>query len=116
MTILKTGMVYQRTIKGPNYVCLGKATIDGETMVISVKNGNINANGQSRKMANSQGGVVIFAHHPEDVARIHDNRDVNVASIFTKGEADTKVKSTLKQLLTKGVSTAAELPSLAELR
>lgn len=116
MTTIKTGMVYQRTAKGPNYVCLGKATINGQTMVISVKNGNINKDGAARDMSRSQGGVVVFAHAPEDIARVHQVREVDVASIFDRGEADTTVKPVLKRLLTKGISTAAELPSLAELR
>jgi hypothetical protein len=116
MTVIKTGMVYQRTAKGPNYLCLGKATVGGETMLISVKNGNINKDGSSRKMGKSAGGVVIFAHSPDNIARVHQVRTVNVSSIFSAGEADTTVKSDLKRLLTKGINTAAELPSLAELR
>jgi len=116
MTTIKTGMVYQRTAKGPNYLCLGKATINGETMVISVKNGNINKDGAARDMSRSQGGVVVFAHSPNDIARVHQVRDVNVSSIFTRGEADTTVQPVLKRMLTQGVRTAAELPSLADLR
>ena len=115
-TVIKTGMVYQRTEKGPNYLCLGKATINGEQMLVSVKNGNVNKDGTSRRMRNTKGGVVIFAHAPEDIARVHQVRTVNVSSIFTKGEADTTVQSDLKRLLTKGVATAAVLPSLASLR
>jgi hypothetical protein len=116
MTIIKTGMVYQRTAKGPNYLALGKTTINGETMVISVKNGNVNKNGDARSMAKAAGGVVIFAHSPDDIARVHQLRDVNVSTIFTKGEADTTVQRDLKRMLTKGINSAAELPSLAELR
>lgn len=116
MTTIKTGTVYQRTAKGPNYVCLGKATIGGRTMIVSVKNGNINADGTARNMANSQGGVVVFAHCPKEIARVHQVRKVKVATIFSKGAADTTVKPVLKRLLTKGMNTAAELPSLAELR
>lgn len=116
MTIIKTGMVYQRTMKGPNYVCLGKATIDGEIMLVSVKNGNVNKDGSSRKMKNTKGGVVVFAHSPNNIARVHQVRTVNVSSIFSAGEADTTVQADLKRLLTKGIATAAELPSLAELR
>lgn len=116
MTILKTGMVYQRTLKGPNYLALGKATINGETVIISVKNGNINNDGKSRKMKKAAGGVVVFAHSPDSIARVHQVRSVNVNSIFTLGDADTTVQSDLKRLLTKGIATAAQLPSLAELR
>ena len=116
MTIIKTGMVYQRTAKGPNYVCLGKATINGETMVISVKNGNINKDGDARNMSKAAGGVIVFAHSPNNIARVHQVRDVNVSTIFSKGDADTTVQPVLKRLLTKGIDTAAELPSLAELR
>lgn len=116
MTVIKTGMVYQRTAKGPNYLCLGRATVNGQSMLISVKNGNINKDGTSRRMRNTQGGVVIFAHSPENIARVHQVRTVNVSSIFTLGEADTTVQKDLKKLLKKGVVTQAELPSLAELR
>jgi hypothetical protein len=116
MTTIKTGMVYQRTQKGPNYLCLGTAMINGEKQIISVKNGNINANGKSRRMSKSNGGVVIYAHAPEDIARVHQVRGVDVKSIFTLGEADKTVQKDLKRLLNKGVATAAELPSLAELR
>lgn len=116
MTTIKTGMVYQRTVKGPNYLALGTAMIDGAKHIISVKNGNINANGKSRRMRKTKGGVVVFAHSPNDIARIHQVREVDVKSIFTLGEADTTVEKDLKRLLTKGVNTAAELPSLAELR
>jgi hypothetical protein len=116
MTVIKTGMVYQRTTKGPNYVCLGKATIEGETMLISVKNGNVNKDGTSRRMRKTKGGVVIFAHSPNDIARVHQVRTVNVSTIFAQGEADTTVQPVLKRMLAQGVNTAAELPSLAELR
>lgn len=116
MTTIKTGMVYQRTNKGPNYLCLGKATIDGKTMLLSVKNGNINTDGTSRNMGRSLGGVTIFAHDPNSIARIHQVRTVNVSSIFSRGYADGSLQTSLKRLLTRGVNTAAELPSLAELR
>lgn len=116
MSTLKTGMVYQRTLKGPNYVCLGKATINGETMVISVKNGNVSNNGKSRKMKKTDGGVVVFAHLPKDIARVHQIRKVDVSSVFSLGNAETTVQTSLKRMLTTGINTAAELPSLAELR
>jgi hypothetical protein len=85
-------------------------------MVISVKNGNINANGKSRTLSKADGGVVIFAHMPEDIARVHQIRKVDVGSVFTKGAASTAIQTTLKRLLTQGIETAGELPSLAELR
>lgn len=116
MTTIKTGMVYQRTAKGPNYVCLGKATVDGQTVLVSVKNGNVNKDGTSRNMRKSAGGVTIFAHSPDSIARVHQVRTVNVSSIFSRGEADTTVQPSLKRLVTKGIATAAELPSLVELR
>ena len=114
MSTIKTGMVYQRTLKGPNYLCLGKAKVNGTTMIISVKNGNITQSGKSRKMPTD--GVVVFAHHPENIARVHQVRKVDVASVFNLGNAETSVQSVLKKMVSKGVSTPAELPSLAELR
>lgn len=114
MSTIRTGMVYQRTVKGPNYVCLGKATVDGKTMVISIKNGNINKSGKSRRM--STDGVVVFAHSPEDIARVHQVRTVDVASVFSRGHAESSVEPVLKRMLTKGIETAAELPKLSELR
>jgi hypothetical protein len=116
MTTIKTGMVYQRTHKGPNYLCLGVATIGGERHVISVKNGNINANGKSRSMGKAENGVSIYAHSVRSIARIHQFRDVKVGTVFTLGKADKSVKKDLKRILTKGIETTAELPSLAELR
>jgi hypothetical protein len=116
MTTIKTGTVYQRTLKGPNYLCLGKAKINGELMIISVKNGNINKNGSARNMSGANAGVVVFAHAPDNIARVHQVRKVNVSTIFTRGYADSSVKPVLKRILTKGMSTKAELPSLAELR
>ena len=114
MSTIKTGMVYQRTLKGPNYVCLGKATVDGKTMIVSVKNGNINKNGKSRKMSDQS--VVVFAHAPESIARIHQVRRVDVRSVFNLGGAPEALEGSLKRILTKGLDTAAELPSVAELR
>lgn len=114
MSTIRTGMVYQRTVKGPNYVCLGKATIDGQTMVISVKNGNINKSGKSRKMKTD--GVVVHAHAPEDIARVHQVRTVDVASVFSLGHATEDLQPVLKRMLTKGIETAAELPKLSELK
>ena len=116
MTTIKTGMVYQRTLKGPNYVCLGVTTINGQRHVVSVKNGNINLNGKSRSMDNAEGGVSIYAHSVNSIARIHQLRDVNVKTVFTLGKADKSVQKDLKRILTKGIETAAELPSMAELR
>jgi hypothetical protein len=114
MTTIKTGMVYQRTLKGPNYVCLGKARVDGKTMIISVKNGNITASGKSKRMTKE--AVAIHAHDPELIARVHQVRTVDVASVFNLGQAESSVRPALKKLLTKGVVTNAELPSLAQLR
>lgn len=115
MSTIKTGMVYQRTAKGPNYVCLGKATVDGQQMIVSVKNGNITASGKSRKMNRKQ-KVVVFAHAPESIARIHQVRRVDVKSVFDLGGAPGALEGSLKRILTKGLDTAAELPSVAELR
>lgn len=116
MTKIKTGMVYQRTAKGPNYLCLGTAMIGGIKHVISVKNGNINADGKSRNMENVGAGVVTYAHSVNSIARIHQFRDVKTDTVFTLGLADRSIKKSLKRALTQGVDTAAELPSLAELR
>lgn len=116
MTKIKTGMVYQRTVKGPNYLCLGTAMINGQKHVISVKNGNINANGKSRNMSGADAGVVTYAHSVNSIARIHQLREVDTETVFTLGGADRSIKKSLKRALTQGVATAAELPSLAELR
>jgi hypothetical protein len=114
MTTIKTGMVYQRTLRGPNYLCLGKAKVNGTTMIISVKNGNITDSGKSKRMPTD--GVVVFAHHPDNIARVHQVRAVDVTSVFNLGNAEAKVRPLLKKMLAKGISTHAELPSLAELR
>jgi hypothetical protein len=116
MTTIKTGMVYQRTVKGPNYLCLGTAMVNGQKHVISVKNGNINGNGKSRRMSKSNGKVSIYAHSTNHIARIHQLREVDVKTVFTLGLGDKSVQKELKRILTKGVETSAELPVLGELR
>ena len=116
MATIKTGAVYQRTVKGPNYLCVGTTMVDGERYIVSVKNGNIGMNGKSRRMEKSNGRVTVFAHSPNDIARIHQVRQVDVGSIFTLGKAEPSIKKDLKRIITKGVATAAELPSIAELR
>lgn len=116
MSTIRTGLVYQRTAKGPNYVCLGKAIVAGQTMIISVKNGNIRKNGKCKAEGASAGPVVLHAHNPSDIARIHQLREIDVKSVFTIGGALPEFQATTKRMLVNGVATEAELPSLAQLR
>lgn len=113
MQTIRTGMVYQRTVKGPNYVCLGRTTVEGKTVIISVKNGNINYNGKCKKSVRGR-AVVLEAHAPEKIARIHDVRKIDVESVFENGNASTEKKVT--RLLKSGVKTEAELPNVRALR
>jgi hypothetical protein len=115
MTTIRTGLVYQRTAKGPNYVCLGKANVGGQTMIISVKNGNIRANGKCKEQGAGE-AVVLYAHAPKDIARVHQAREVDVKTVFTVGGALPEFQHTTKRMLQNGVATEAELPRLAELR
>lgn len=115
MSVIKTGMVYQRTVKGPNYICLGRATVEGKTMIVSVKNGNINYSGDCKKLKASK-EVRLEMHHPENIARIHDVRKINVKSVFSNGNHTKKVENTVSRLVSKGVRTEAELPNVRKLK
>lgn len=116
MSVIRTGLVYQRTSKGPNYVCLGKAVINGETMVISTKNGNITASGKC-KAQGSGFPVTLHAHYPEKVARIHQVRSVDVKSVFERGGAVADLQAVTKKMLKKGLDCIeAELPNARELK
>ncbi|MDD3412547.1 MAG: hypothetical protein PHY47_00960 [Lachnospiraceae bacterium] len=116
MSTIKTGLVYQRTVKGPNYICLGKANIGGRTMVISVKNGNIRQDGKCKLRGNAEGAVLLHAHEPTKIARIHQVRDIDVKSVFTNGEALAELAAATKKMVAKGIETSAELPVPARLR
>lgn len=115
MSVIRTGSVYQRTKKGPNYVCLGKANIGGQTMVISVKNGNIRQDGRC-KLQGGGAPVTLHAHYPENIARIHQTRDVNLSSVFSRGGALPEFQDVTKRMLSRGLEVEAELPSAGELR
>lgn len=116
MSVIRTGLVYQRTTKGPNYVCLGKAVINGETMVISTKNGNITASGKCKQQG-SGSPVTLHAHYPEKVARIHDVRSIDVKSVFTRGGAEADLQDLTKKMLKRGIECVdAELPHVRELK
>lgn len=114
MSVIRTGSVYQRTAKGPNYVCLGKAKIGGQTMIISVKNGNIRKDGRCKLAGGAP--VTLHAHYPENVARIHQTRSVNLGTVFSRGGALPEFQEATKRMLAKGIETEAELPNPAELR
>lgn len=114
MTTIKTGLVYQRTTKGPNYLCLGKATINGTTKIISVKNGAIRNDGKC-KLGHVESRVSLYAHNPTDIARIHQVRDVDVKSVFTRGEALPGMKTLTRRLVKRGVNTNAEVPVVKNL-
>ncbi len=113
-TKIKTGLVYQRTTKGPNYLCLGKATINGETKIISVKNGSIRNDGRC-KLGHTEQRVSLFAHSPASIARIHQVRNVDVKSVFTRGEALPGMKTLTKRMIRRGVNTNAEIPVVQNL-
>jgi hypothetical protein len=116
MSVIRTGLVYQRTAKGPNYVCLGKAVINGETMVVSTKNGNITASGKC-KAQGSGFPVTLHAHYPDKVARIHDVRSIDVKSVFTRGGAEADLEVLTKKMLKKGLECSdAELPHVSDLK
>lgn len=115
MTVIRTGSVYQRTAKGPNYVCLGKAKIGGQNMIVSVKNGNIRKDGNCKLQGRGE-PVTLHAHYPENVARIHQVRDVNLSSVFSNGGALPDFQDVTKRMLAKGIETEAELPNPTELR
>ena len=120
MSTIKTGLVYQRTAKGPNYVCLGKAVLPdskgvNKLFIISVKNGNIRKNGKCKEQGAGE-AVTLYAHAPQDIARIHQAREVDVKSVFTLGGAPMQFAGATKRMLQNGVATEAELPSLRDLR
>jgi hypothetical protein len=116
MSTIRTGLVYQRTAKGPNYLCLGKAVVAGQTMIISVKNGNIRKNGKCKAQGNAEGPVTLHAHLPSKIARIHQVREVDVKSVFTVGGALPEFQATTKRMVANGIETEAELPRISQLR
>ena len=109
-----TGMVYQRTKKGPNYICLGSAMVEGERKVISTKNGNINFDGTCRRLKGKK-EVRIEAHDPRLIARIHDVRDVNLQSVFENGNTSAE-EGSIRRLTKKPLKTSAELPDVRRLK
>lgn len=100
MTKIKTGDIFQRTVKGPNYIALGKATDEnGEALVIATKNGNINMSGEaklghkirrSKKAALGKKGnrLALYAFYAKDIANIHGARPVKLDTIWERGQAD----------------------------
>lgn len=114
MTKIKTGLVYQRTAKGPNYVCLGKAVIGGETMVISTKNGNITDSGKCKMQGDFP--VVLHAHKPHSVARIHQVRSIDVTSVFARGGAEASMKKATKRVVAGLECDTAQLPNARSLK
>lgn len=99
-TKIKTGNVFQRTLKGPNYIALGKAMDEeGETVIIATKNGNIKMNGEaklghkirrSKKSALGKKGnrLALYAFYAKDIANIHGQRPVKLDTIWERGQAD----------------------------
>jgi hypothetical protein len=108
MSTIRTGLVYQRTTKGPNYICVGKANIGGVMHVISVKNGNIRQDGKCKLRGASAGPVALHAHNPGTLARIHQVRDIDVKSVFSNGEALPALEGITRKIASKGLFTSAD--------
>lgn len=112
MSVIKTGTVYQRTKKGPNYIVVGRANVNGESRIISVKNGNIRQDGKCK--LSGKYPVVLHAHLAEDVTRVHQVRQIVPATVFSRGEAFPEMRNKTRRLANTRIS--AETPVLAELR
>jgi len=123
MTKITTGNMFQRTIKGPNYIALGKAKDEnGELVIIATKNGNINLDGKAKvghkirktkKAALGKKGnrLALYAFYAKDIANIHGQRPVALDTIWERGQADdvgVEVKVMTKRT---GVNTDAPVLS-----
>ena len=97
-TKVRTGDVFQRTKTGPNYIALGKAVFNGQPYVIAVKNGKIKEDGKAKigqrivasrssKLGRKGTRPVLHAFKPTDIYRIHDNRHVDINSVWGLGNA-----------------------------
>ena len=107
---VKTGDVFQvNNSKGQNYIALGRATVNGETVVIATSNGNIKLNGQSkigspvvRRKSAGLGKVgtrlVLHAFAPSKIYKIHDNRTVDLKTVWTRGNADEQFRTQVKRI------------------
>lgn len=102
MTKIKTGDVFQRTVKGPNYIALGKAKdSEGETLIIATKNGNIRLDGQAKighkitrsrakniKLGKKGNRLALYAFYAKDIANIHGSREVQLNTVWERGQAE----------------------------
>ena len=102
MKELKTGSMFQRTVKGPNYIALGRAVDgNGETIIIATKNGNINLGGEAKlghkitrsrakncKLGKKGNRLALYAFYPSDIAAVHGRRPVKLDTIWDRGQAD----------------------------
>ena len=116
---VRTGDVFQRTEKGPNYIALGKAIVDGSTFVIACRNGNINKDGQARaghsvvttrraKLGKKGTRPTLYAFKPTQINQIHNNRSVNIDSVWSRGKAETIEVDVRRMNKRRGVKTEAK--------
>ena len=115
---VRTGDVFQRTVKGPNYIAIGKAKIDGQVLVIASKNGTINKDGQARvgheivttrraKLGKKGTRPNLYAFKPSQIFQIHSNRPVDLKSVWEVGNADNLDVHVRKMNRRNGADTTA---------
>lgn len=108
--IVKTGDVFQvNNSRGQNYIALGRARVNGETMVIATSNGNIRLNGKSKvgspvvrrksaKLGKVGTRLVLHMFAPSKIYKIHDNRTVDLKTVWTLGNADDQFRTEVKRI------------------
>ena len=118
-TKIKTGHVFQRTSKGPNYIALGKTKdANGKPLIIATKNGNIRLDGRAklghrvRRNAKAPLGkkgdrLALFAFRAENIHQIHGYRSVDLGSIWERGQAEDIGVEVKKMSASSGVKVTA---------
>ena len=116
MSRVKTGHVLQVREKGPNYITLGSAMVQGERHLIVTKNGNIRLDGKAKKPGKNPQNrrrtapMKLYAFKPSQIHRVHQQRDVDLSSVFNANFGAVEAPEELTVRNTRvGINSDAEV-------
>ena len=109
MSKVKTGHVFQLTVKGPNYIVLGTTSVEGSRKLVVTKNGNIRLDGKAKRAGLAP--IVLYVVSPSKVKRVHQQRKVDLKSVFLKETRTVLPNNTVKRSNVGVESSAVVMPS-----